>query len=211
MVFEASRTQHPTRPVGRTTVFGPPCPESSGWESRLDWCFPALLPQGGNGTRRGRTGCRALTVVRALLLGLWHALADLKLSAHAVRDLGFRRFCQLEPEQANVILAEGRIAAVDATAVQSPISTASPGPGQDMVQDRRPRLQPEDARRVPEPVRPTGPARPGPPANETAPSAPPQTHRPHTPQNPQRRVIPATKPQFRSRLVQGLADRLEKI
>jgi IS5 family transposase len=136
-----------------------------GIEGLLDWSrLEALLPQGGEVKATGRPGYPALTLFRALLLGLWYDLSDVKLSAALARDLLFRKFCRLELDQgapddttigrfrnrlgdrigplldevkraleaAHVILAEGRIAIVDATVVeaaQSRISTADPEAG----------------------------------------------------------------------------------
>lgn len=131
----------------------------------LDWSrLEALLPQGEDRKATGRPGYPALTLLRALLLGLWYDLSDVKLSAQLARNLLFRKFCRLELDQgvpddttlgrfrtrlgdrmeallaevnraleaAHVILAEGRIAIVDATVVeaaQSRISTADPEAG----------------------------------------------------------------------------------
>ena len=64
-------------------------------EKLIDWDrIDALLPQGEGST--GRPGYPALTLFRALLLGLWHNLSDGKLEAQLARDLLFRRFCRLE-------------------------------------------------------------------------------------------------------------------
>ena len=136
-----------------------------GVEALLDWSrLEALLPQGEDRRATGRPGYPALTLFRALLLGLWYGLSDVRLSAQLARDLLFRKFCRLELDQgvpddttlgrfrtrlgdrtepllaevnrasedARVILAEGRIAIVDATVVeaaQSRISTADPEAG----------------------------------------------------------------------------------
>jgi transposase, IS5 family len=136
-----------------------------GIEGLLAWSrLEALLPQGEDGNATGRPGYPALTLFRALLLGLWYELSDVKLSAALARDLLFRKFCRLEMDQgapddttlgrfrnrlgdrmtplleevtralseAHVILAEGRVAIVDATVVeaaQSRISTADPEAG----------------------------------------------------------------------------------
>ena len=64
-------------------------------EAVIDWgALTPLLPQGKGDT--GRLGYPALTLFRALLLGLWHNLSDVKLEAQLARDLMFRKFCRLE-------------------------------------------------------------------------------------------------------------------
>lgn len=64
-------------------------------EAVIDWDgLTPLLPQGKGYT--GRLGYPALTLFRALLLGLWHNLSDVKLEAQLARDLMFRKFCRLE-------------------------------------------------------------------------------------------------------------------
>ena len=64
-------------------------------EAVIDWeALVPLLPQGKGDT--GRLGYPALTLFRALLLGLWHNLSDVKLEAQLARDLMFRKFCRLE-------------------------------------------------------------------------------------------------------------------
>lgn len=134
-------------------------------EALLDWeRIEALLPCGEDGQATGRLGYPALTLFRALLLGLWYDLSDVKLSQQLARDLLFRKFCRLEIDQGvpddstlgryrkglgdrlpalletvvamleerRVILAEGRIAVVDATVVeaaQSGIKTKDPAAG----------------------------------------------------------------------------------
>lgn len=134
-------------------------------EALIDWGrIEALLPCGEDGQATGRPGYPALTLFRALLLGLWYDLSDVKLSGQLARDLLFRKFCRLEIdqgvpddttlgryrkslgdrlpalldavvamlEQERVILAEGRIAVVDATVVeaaQSGIRTGDPEAG----------------------------------------------------------------------------------
>lgn len=123
-----------------------------GVEATLDWArLEALLPAGEDRARAGRPGYPALTLFRALLLGLWYDLSDVKLAAQLARDLLFRKFCRLELDQgtpdattlgrfraqlgerlepilaevvaqleeAKVILTEGRVAIVDATAVEA--------------------------------------------------------------------------------------------
>jgi IS5 family transposase len=40
-----------------------------------------------------------MTLFRALLLGLWYDLSDVKLEAQLARDLMFRKFCRLELDQ----------------------------------------------------------------------------------------------------------------
>lgn len=68
-------------------------------EALIDWSRLApLLPQGRG--RTGRPGWPAMTLFRALLLGLWHELSDVKLEGQLARDLVFRRFCRLELDQA---------------------------------------------------------------------------------------------------------------
>ena len=66
----------------------------------LDWGrIEALLPQGEDSKATGRPGYPSLTLFRALLLGLWYDLSDVKLSAQLARDLLFRKFCWLELDQ----------------------------------------------------------------------------------------------------------------
>ena len=55
------------------------------------------MPKGKGET--GRPGYAAMTLFRALLLGLWHDLSDVKLEAQLARDLMFRKFCRLELDQ----------------------------------------------------------------------------------------------------------------
>lgn len=121
-------------------------------EDLIDWDrIAALLPAGEEKRQTGRPGYPALTLFRALLLGLWYDLSDVKLSAQLARDLLFRKFCRLELdagvpeastlgrfrarlgdrlddilkeivamlEETRVILAEGRVAIVDATVVEA--------------------------------------------------------------------------------------------
>ena len=67
-------------------------------ESLIDWpALEPLLPEGKGET--GRPGYAAMTLFRALLLGLWHDLSDVKLEAQLARDLMFRKFCRLELDQ----------------------------------------------------------------------------------------------------------------
>jgi len=67
-------------------------------ESLIDWpALELLLPEGKGET--GRPGYAAMTLFRALLLGLWHDLSDVKLEAQLARDLMFRKFCRLELDQ----------------------------------------------------------------------------------------------------------------
>jgi len=69
-----------------------------GIESLIDWsALEPFLPQGGGQT--GRPGYAAMTLFRALLLGLWHDLSDVRLEAQLARDLMFRKFCRLELDQ----------------------------------------------------------------------------------------------------------------
>ncbi|WP_422026765.1 IS5 family transposase [Roseovarius sp.] len=121
-------------------------------EEVIDWSrIEALLPRGEERRQTGRPGYPAQTLFRALLLGLWYDLSDVKLSAQLARDLLFRKFCRLELDQgvpeastlgrfrarlgdrleavlaevvamleeARVVLAEGRIAIIDATVVEA--------------------------------------------------------------------------------------------
>ncbi len=134
-------------------------------EALIDWPrIEAHLPRGAQAAQTGRPGYPSLTLFRALLLGLWYDLSDVKLSAQLARDLLFRKFCRLELdagvpdattlgrfrsrlgdrleavmeeimtqlEEARVVLAEGRIAVVDATVVeaaQSGLRTGDPEAG----------------------------------------------------------------------------------
>lgn len=67
-------------------------------EILIDWSdLEPLLPDGTGQT--GRPGYAALTLFRALLLGIWHDLSDVKLEAQLARDLMFRKFCRLELDQ----------------------------------------------------------------------------------------------------------------
>ena len=69
-----------------------------GIESLINWpALELLLPKGTGET--GRPGYAAMTLFRALLLGLWHDLSDVKLEAQLARDLMFRKFCWLELDQ----------------------------------------------------------------------------------------------------------------
>lgn len=121
-------------------------------ETLIDWArVEAHLPRGEEKAQTGRPGYPAQTLFRALLLGLWYDLSDVKLSAQLARDLLFRKFCRLELDQgvpeastlgrfrarlgdrleavladivamleeARVVLAEGRVAIVDATVVEA--------------------------------------------------------------------------------------------
>ncbi|MGV6848105.1 MAG: transposase [Marinibacterium sp.] len=93
-----------------------------GIEAVIDWSrIEPLLPQGAKG--KGRPGYPALTLMRALLLGLMHGLSDVRLEAQLARDLAFRRFCRLEidagtPQASTLgrfrmaLEAEGRLDAV---------------------------------------------------------------------------------------------------
>ena len=59
-----------------------------GIESLINWpALELLLPKGTGET--GRPGYAAMTLFRALLLGLWHDLSDVKLEAQLARDLMF--------------------------------------------------------------------------------------------------------------------------
>lgn len=134
-------------------------------EALIDWGrINAHLPRGEARAQTGRPGYPAQTLFRALLLGLWYDLSDVRLSAQLARDLLFRKFCHLELDQGvpddstlgrfrarlgdrleaildeimaqleaqQVVLAEGRIAVIDATVVeaaQSKISTGDPEAG----------------------------------------------------------------------------------
>ena len=69
-----------------------------GIESLINWpALELLLPKGKGET--GRPGYAAMTLFRALLLGLWHDLSDVKLEAQLARDLMFRKFYRLELDQ----------------------------------------------------------------------------------------------------------------
>ena len=69
-----------------------------GIESLINWpALELLLPKGKGET--GRPGYAAMTLFRALLLGLWHDFSDVKLEAQLARDLMFRKFCRLELDQ----------------------------------------------------------------------------------------------------------------
>lgn len=65
-------------------------------EELFDW--PGLEAQvttaGGKAT--GRPGYPVQTLLRALLLGVWHGLSDEHLEKQLARDLLFRKFCRLE-------------------------------------------------------------------------------------------------------------------
>ena len=64
-----------------------------GIESLINWpALELLLPKGKGET--GRSGYAAMTLFRALLLGLWYDLSDVKLEAQLARDLMFRKFCR---------------------------------------------------------------------------------------------------------------------
>ena len=136
-----------------------------GVEALIDWSrLEGLLTDSGGKQQTGRLGYPVLTLFRALLLGQWYRLSDVRLSAQLARDLLFRKFCRLELDQGvpdattlgrfrsgqgerldaclaavvtmleerHVILAEGRVAIVDATAVeaaQSGVQHADPDAG----------------------------------------------------------------------------------
>ena len=148
-----------------------------GIESLINWpALELLLPKGKGET--GRPGYAAMTLFRALLLGLWHDLSDVKLEAQLARDLMFRKFCRLELDQgvpqastigrfrvvlersgqlgavlneingqllqANVILQEGRVAIVDATAIeaaQSGIRKGDPDAGSHVKVNAKGKMQ----------------------------------------------------------------------
>ena len=62
-------------------------------EALIDWGrIETLLPRGEEKRQTGRSGYPAQTLFRALLLGLWYELSDVKLSAQLARDLLFRKF-----------------------------------------------------------------------------------------------------------------------
>jgi IS5 family transposase len=122
-------------------------------EALFDWEALAapLVDEGKQAT--GRPGYPVQTLLRALLLGIWHGLSDEQLAAQLARDLLFRKFCRLEldaetPDATtigrfrarleaegrlaalfeavkaqlaakNVILAEGRVAIIDATVFEA--------------------------------------------------------------------------------------------
>ena len=71
-----------------------------GVEALIDWSrIEPHLPCGETKRETGRPGYPAQTLFRALLLGLWYGLSDVKLSAQLARDLLFRKFCRLELDQ----------------------------------------------------------------------------------------------------------------
>lgn len=47
-------------------------------------------------SKTGRPSYPLLTLLRGLLLGIWHKLSDVQLASSLARDLLFRRFCRLE-------------------------------------------------------------------------------------------------------------------
>ena len=134
-------------------------------EALIDWSrIERLLLEGDGKQATGRPGYPGLSLFRALLLGQWYRLSDVRLSAQLARDLLFRKFCRLELDQGvpddstlsrfrsqmgdrleaclaevvamleerRVILAEGRVAIVDATvmeAAQSGVTHADPEAG----------------------------------------------------------------------------------
>ena len=146
-------------------------------ERLIDWSRIEPLLPGGEGRRAtGRPGYPALTLFRALLLGQWYDLSDVKLSAQLARDLLFRKFCRLEMDQGvpddttlgrfrtalggrleacldmvvtmledrHVIIAEGRVAIVDATvieAAQSRVAHADPEAGSRVKLDTKGRMR----------------------------------------------------------------------
>jgi IS5 family transposase len=122
-------------------------------EALFDWdALEALLVEEGK-KATGRPGYPIQTLLRALLLGIWHGLSDEQLATQLARDLLFRKFCRLELDAAipdattigrfrarleaeerlaalfeavkaqlvakNVIMAEGRVAIIDATVVEA--------------------------------------------------------------------------------------------
>lgn len=122
-------------------------------EALFDWSELETQLPGREGQATGRPGYPAQTLLRALLLGVWYDLSDLRLAEQLARDLMFRRFCRLELdagspdattigrfrarleaeerleplfetvkaqlEAKNVIMAEGRVAIIDATPVEA--------------------------------------------------------------------------------------------
>lgn len=70
-------------------------------EAVINWPrLASLLGDDGAKQQTGRPGYPALTLFRALLLGLWYDLSDVALSSQLARDLLFRKFCRLELDQA---------------------------------------------------------------------------------------------------------------
>ena len=69
-------------------------------EALFDWEALAglLVDEGKKAT--GRPGYPVQTLLRALLLGIWHGLSDEQLAAQLARDLLFRKFCRLELDAA---------------------------------------------------------------------------------------------------------------
>ena len=92
-------------------------------EALFDWgALERLLVESGKKTT-GRPGYPIQTLLRALLLGIWHGLSDEQLAAQLARDLLFRKFCRLEldaatPDATTIgrfrawLEAEGRLAAL---------------------------------------------------------------------------------------------------
>ena len=65
-------------------------------EAVLDWKKLETVISGIYASERGRPSYPLLTLLRALLLGVWYRLCDEQLASCLARDLLFRRFCRLE-------------------------------------------------------------------------------------------------------------------
>jgi IS5 family transposase len=66
-----------------------------GLDHVVDWARLEALCAGIYASRNGRPSTPIRVLLRALLLGAWYGLSDVKLEAALVRDLLFRRFCGL--------------------------------------------------------------------------------------------------------------------
>lgn len=70
--------------------------ELDGVEAVLYWSKLEGLMSGIYSAPTGRSSYPSLTMLRALLLGIWYNLSDVQLSKCLARDLLFRKFCHLE-------------------------------------------------------------------------------------------------------------------
>jgi len=66
-----------------------------GLESVVDWSRLERLCEGIYASKTGRPSTPIRVLLRALLLGAWYGLSDVKLETGLARDLLFRRFCGL--------------------------------------------------------------------------------------------------------------------
>jgi transposase len=66
-----------------------------GLETVVDWSQLEGLCAGIYASKTGRPSTPIAILLRALLLGAWYGLSDVKLEAALVRDLLFRKFCGL--------------------------------------------------------------------------------------------------------------------